>query len=415
MSQVKYVCAMAKVFTKAQGEVFREFGTCPLASPRAQRGIKEFGAFTEYSGSMFFEGVNAALEVKKFKDALDTELTLVEHVAVITAAEMIVSAAGVAITTALVANPGGIVLLCVSAGVYLFIAATEEELLQGYMDARLKIFEWINNFEWNAPCLEPCDQIGREYIESMKKASTAERIDPLILDLNGDGAKAIGLSAGVRFDQDGDGFAEGTGWACPKDGLLVLDRNGDGKINDGSELFGDETMLRSGQKASNGFEALAEFDDNNDGKIAAHDTIYSQLKVWQDANADGISTAEELHSLNELGIAGISLDSTATNFTDSHGNSQTRLGTFERTDGSTGEIGGFRFQRNPMDTTPTEWIAVPADIAALPDLVASGIVHNLHQAMVRDTSGQLKTLVEQFGSAPDTAARNSLMQQVLFK
>ncbi|MEW6620494.1 MAG: hypothetical protein AB1422_14355 [bacterium] len=76
---------------------------------------------------------------------------------------------------------------------------------------------------------------------------------------------------GAYFDHDGNGFAEQTGWAGTDDGILVRDINGNGAIDDGKELFGDQTLLGDGTRASNGFQALAELDDNLDGKIDAGD------------------------------------------------------------------------------------------------------------------------------------------------
>jgi len=91
-------------------------------------------------------------------------------------------------------------------------------------------------------------------------STTAPRRDPLILDLNGDGIKTTDVKAGAYFDHDGNGFAEQTGWVSPNDGLLVMDRNNDGIINDGKELFGDQTILNNGQRAANAFEALSDLD-----------------------------------------------------------------------------------------------------------------------------------------------------------
>ena len=111
-------------------------------------------------------------------------------------------------------------------------------------------------------------------------ATVAARVDPLILDLNGDGLATTNLDqSDVYFDLDSNGFAERTAWIDANDGLLVLDRNGDGKITNGQELFGDQTLLSNGTRATSGFEALREFDDNKDGKIDASDIVYLKLKV----------------------------------------------------------------------------------------------------------------------------------------
>ena len=110
---------------------------------------------------------------------------------------------------------------------------------------------------------------------------------PLALDLDGDGIETQGLLAGAFFDHAGDGFAELTGWIGADDGLLVLDRNGNGAVDHGGELFGNETVLQSGVKAPDGYQALAEFDQNADGKIDAATPIWSQLRVWRDADGNG--------------------------------------------------------------------------------------------------------------------------------
>ena len=116
--------------------------------------------------------------------------------------------------------------------------------------------------------------------------------DPLILDLDGDGVETTNVKDGAYFDHDGNGFAEKTGWASSDDGLLVMDRNSDDIINNGTELFGDQTILSSGQTATDGFQALAELDSNADGIIDVNDTAFSQLKIWQDIDGDGYSASE---------------------------------------------------------------------------------------------------------------------------
>jgi hypothetical protein len=240
--------------------------------------------------------------------------------------------------------------------------------------------------------------------------------DPLVLDLDGDGIQTTNVTAGAYFDHTGDGFAEQTGWVDPDDGLLVMDRNGNGIIDDGKELFGDRTILKNGQRASNGFEALAELDSNKDGKIDATDAAFPQLRIWKDIGEDGVSTPLELYTLDELGIKAINLDSTITHVApDAQGNTQTRIGSFEKIDGTTGQIAEYNLQRDTMHSIPSQYFDVPDDIAALPDLQGAGNVYDLQQAMAMDTSGQLKSLVEQFAATSDISGRDALMQQILFK
>ncbi|MFZ5993680.1 MAG: calcium-binding protein [Thermodesulfobacteriota bacterium] len=243
----------------------------------------------------------------------------------------------------------------------------------------------------------------------------ATPVSPIILDLDGDGVETSHVKDGAYFDQDGNGFAEQTGWAGADDGLLVMDRDGNGTIDTGKELFGNETLLNDGTTAANGFQALADLDDNLDGKIDAGDAAWTSLKIWQDVDGDGLSAAAEFHTLDELGIQSINTGYVDSTLIDAQGNEHQQVGSFIRTDGTTGTATDVWFQSDKAYTIATEWLDVPPEIAALPDLQGYGNVYDLQQAMVRDTSGQLKALVEQFMAATDTSARNSLMEQILFK
>ncbi|EPJ49069.1 MAG: hypothetical protein OFPII_03200 [Osedax symbiont Rs1] len=138
--------------------------------------------------------------------------------------------------------------------------------------------------------------------------SYINRVSPLILDLDNDGVETISMDQGVKFDIDADGDLDATGWVNKDDALLVRDLNGDGLINDGSELFGENTVLSNGEKASNGFMALADLDSNNDGVFDKNDALYNELQIWQDRNSDGISQKEELSGLLDAGIESISLN-----------------------------------------------------------------------------------------------------------
>jgi hypothetical protein len=238
---------------------------------------------------------------------------------------------------------------------------------------------------------------------------------PLVLDLDGDGVETTNVADGAYFDHDANGFAEQTGWVSSDDGLLVFDRNGDGVINDGKELFGDQTLLKSGSRASNGFQALADLDDNKDGKIDANDSGFSQVKVWRDFDGDGYSSADELYTLNEIGITALNTGYTNSNKTDPNGNIRMLAGTFKKIDGTTSQMDDYSFSRDITYTIANEWLDVPSDIADLPDLQGYGNVYDLQQAMVRDTSGQLKSLVQQFIAATDPSVLSGLIDQILFK
>ena len=117
----------------------------------------------------------------------------------------------------------------------------------------------------------------------------------------------IGVTQGVYFDLDNNGFSEKTGWVGKDDGLLVYDRNNKGVIDSGAELFGGEAVNASGVKSDNGFSALAEFDSNKDGVVDSKDDLFSSLKVWKDNNSDGVVQEGELLSLQSAGVQALNL------------------------------------------------------------------------------------------------------------
>ena len=127
-----------------------------------------------------------------------------------------------------------------------------------------------------------------------KKTPTEETRSPLAIDLDGDGVETVSVNDGVYFDHDGNGFAEKTGWISSDDALLVRDINENGQIDNGSELFGNQTILSNGEKAANGFEALADLDSNHDGVFDGDDEAFGEIKVWQDLNQNGVVDDGEL-------------------------------------------------------------------------------------------------------------------------
>ena len=156
---------------------------------------------------------------------------------------------------------------------------------------------------------------------------------PIVLDLDGNGVKTLGIEAGVQFDVFGSGNKVNTGWVAATDGLLALDRNNDGVINDGGELFGTATKLADGSNAANGYAALATLDTNGDGSITSADAGFDKLRVWVDANSDGVSQSSELKSLAQLNVASIGLDAAKTTVKD-NGNWLGMAGSYTSNDGS---------------------------------------------------------------------------------
>ena len=221
---------------------------------------------------------------------------------------------------------------------------------------------------------------------------------PIILDLDGGGISNSGIEPGypILFDHDGDGLRNATGWVGAGEAIVVRDLNGNGTIDSGRELFGDNTLLtrgpKAGQRAADGFEALADLDSNNDGQFNAADAAFASVKLWKDANQNGISEAGELFTFAQLGVQGIKVsgkrDGTA--LTDAlgapTGNTQTLVGSFAWAAGGSGQAGTTAlaadlifatnafYRRFSDDPTPT------AAALALPNMQGSGLVRDLRAA-----------------------------------
>ena len=233
-------------------------------------------------------------------------------------------------------------------------------------------------------------------------------VDPMFLDLNNDGViGTTSVSNGRYFDHEGDGYGELSSWVDKEDGVLVIDKNNDGVINNGNEIFGDNYIKSNGVKASNGFDALRDLDSNNDGVINSLDERFSELRILKGSG--------EIVSLEDVGITSISLDKVSVGVVDGNGNTLVYGGSFVREDGSIGNLGTFNIQVDKVLSEEVNKVTVSDDVKVLPDIRGYGVVHSLHQAIMLDNSGVLKGLVNDFINEEDINEKKDIVKRILNK
>ena len=154
-----------------------------------------------------------------------------------------------------------------------------------------------------------------------------QKTDPLVLDLAGNGFSTSGLNRSVRFDLDGDGKLDQISVPTGDDALLAYDRNGNGRIDDGSELFGDQNG------AANGFAELRKYDDNGDGRIDSQDAIFERLSLLR-FDAQGRQSSQ---SLSQAGVSAIDLQARDVKIALGAYDEIAQLGRFEFADGRSGQ------------------------------------------------------------------------------
>lgn len=251
-------------------------------------------------------------------------------------------------------------------------------------------------------------EVNTRFTSSRKNSS------PLVLDLDGDGIEITPLTGAITFDHNADGIATGTAWVQPDDGLLVFDRNGDGRIDSGRELFGNHTWLQEGTMARDGYAALGWLDSHQDGVLDARDVEFRWLQVWRDLDQDGVTDDGELQGLDQLGISSISLAQTPSSETLPDGTRLQGMSSFVR-DGSTHAYTDAWFAVNPfhrrfIDGTTNEPINEPV-LDALPDMRGSGAVRDLRDAASR--SPALRDLLATLAAADTREAQRRMVLPLL--
>lgn len=240
---------------------------------------------------------------------------------------------------------------------------------------------------------------------------------PIALDLDGDGVEFLSAAAGVAFDYSGDGSAEGTAWVAADDGLLAIDRNGDGLVNDGSEIVfggGGQTDLQG---------LAANYDSNDDGVLDASDAAFAQFGVWQDANSDGVAQAGEFRSLADMGITSIDLTSDGQAYAAAEGTVQVAgESSYTMADGSTGIVADASFALDGERRAARSAELVAASSAAATGLLAAmamehasaaaddGLVRHSADTFITANDALFDTLPEQAqdkGSDPEVLVQEA--------
>jgi hypothetical protein len=151
---------------------------------------------------------------------------------------------------------------------------------------------------------------------------------PIVIDLGNNGIDLGPAGVGVHFDMNADGIRDHVQWVRRggDEGFLAFDRSGNGVVDDGAELFGVGTpLVLEGRNARNGFVGLAQYDSrqlggNDDGLITEADAIWPQLRIWLDANADGVSTRDEMRTLRSFGLTALETIPKIRKYVDAAGN-----------------------------------------------------------------------------------------------
>ena len=239
------------------------------------------------------------------------------------------------------------------------------------------------------------------------------QIDPLALDLNGNGIETLAANGhdGALFDHERLGIRTATGWIHSNDGILVYDRNGDGKINDGGEIFGDNTLLKNGKTAAHGFEAAADLDDNGDGKLDAADSAFGKLGVWRDLNHNGISEEGEIFALKDLRIKSLNLGYTQADKDLGNGNTLAEVGSYTDEDGNEHIMGDLRLSADRLHSRYSNSIPLTDEQQQEVNLRGSGRLRDLREAAAQ--SSELAEVLQQYKNAASKEEQFALRHKLL--
>jgi len=184
------------------------------------------------------------------------------------------------------------------------------------------------------------EQIEIRYtrIEVQMEGGQPDKVDPLVLDLDDDGVELTDAANPQQFDIHGNGTPTAVQMPTGGDAFLAIDRNGNGRIDSGKELFGDQ------HGAANGFAELAKYDTNLDGVLDVTDKIYEQLLLFGDLDGDGKAQPDEFTKLSDAGITAINLRYQETAQALAGGNEIVQSSQFTREDGSTGHAADLMLQ-----------------------------------------------------------------------
>ena len=263
---------------------------------------------------------------------------------------------------------------------------------------------WIDD---GHQCLAP-------WVKETKKRNGKYHIyDPLALDLDGDGIETVATKgfAGALFDHRSQGIRTATGWISADDGLLVRDLNGNGIIDNGAELFGDNTKLADGSFAKHGYAALAELDSNGDGIVSAADAAFQTLRVWQDLNQDGISQTNELRTLEELGIQSLDVAYKDVNKNLGNGNTLAQQGSYTKKDGTTAQAGDLLLAADNLHSRFKDKVELTDEQAKAANLSGIGRLRDLREAAA--LSGDLANVLKAYSAADTKEAQMALLDSLI--